>query len=567
MEKSFILSVAMMAMVSSVSAQEGLTTRNDCRQTAKVTACKFDKSDRTPSLLKGNAAAPRKDYESGLYYDKPEGTFFLTLYDDKDNAYPYIVGPSFTDLTFRNLSTNPSQTAWNINGTSLEGDEENNLVHRFGKSTAEEGYVSSWYLPTLTSEKDEYTYAEGIVTVIDPQTVQTINSNLVTSYYGHGLNQWIFGTEEDVYDFGDGKGKVPIIQTAFYRIYEKPVTPFMLHEISINIYTDESHSSKVLPDGKALTATICKVTVDENGRTKLGDPIAVLKCEGDNAVIRGENPEVSGLYYGTATFANYELNVVGIPEVAPVVIDQAFAVLVEGFDDPDINIGFTAADNGSDLIEYDKGTPTYMTYRLEDGTIAGDLYYHGISSRDRTPYSYVCPLMFTIEWDGIDVQPGFPSELTAPVEGGSASTEEDGEVIDYVVMCSTFPILVGEEEEENYVVEGCPEWLTIEADDSYYEGTETTPEGWTILGFTAEPLPEGVTGREATIHFVSNRGGHKSVTPIVIKQGEVQGAATSIQSVNENEGLQKVAFNVLGQRVGGEHKGIIIRNGKKFVVK
>ena len=76
-----------------------------------------------------------------------------------------------------------------------------------------------------------------------------------------------------------------------------------------------------------------------------------------------------------------------------------------------------------------------------------------------------------------------------------------------------------------------------------------------------------MTGREATIHFVSNRGGHKSVTPIVIKQGEVQGAATSIQSVNENEGLQKVAFNVLGQRVGDEHKGIIIRNGKKFVVK
>jgi len=47
----------------------------------------------------------------------------------------------------------------------------------------------------------------------------------------------------------------------------------------------------------------------------------------------------------------------------------------------------------------------------------------------------------------------------------------------------------------------------------------------------------------------------------------IDGDATGISSVTPNKGLSGVRYNVSGQRVGANYKGIVIENGKKYLVK
>ena len=103
-------------------------------------------------------------------------------------------------------------------------------------------------------------------------------------------------------------------------------------------------------------------------------------------------------------------------------------------------------------------------------------------------------------------------------------------------------------------VEEVPEWLHVSvANEDYEKGNEYD------LVFEAEALPSEVAGRSVAITFFQE-GAQLKVT---VSQGETAGVQTVVSSSKAANGK---LFDLSGRQVNGK-KGLIVRDGKKFIVK
>lgn len=102
--------------------------------------------------------------------------------------------------------------------------------------------------------------------------------------------------------------------------------------------------------------------------------------------------------------------------------------------------------------------------------------------------------------------------------------------------------------------EDYPDWVEVNiANESY------TDEAWGFdLTFTAEALPEGVSGRTGKFVF-AQRGARLTVT---VSQGATEGVQTVVTSKVANG----KTYDLNGRQVNGK-KGLVVRDGKKFIVK
>ena len=90
---------------------------------------------------------------------------------------------------------------------------------------------------------------------------------------------------------------------------------------------------------------------------------------------------------------------------------------------------------------------------------------------------------------------------------------------------------------------------------------EDYDENYTFdLVFAADALPEGVEGRKATIVFMQE-GARLEVT---VTQGAASGVEVTTKTVKTAE---TPAFNLAGQRVNKDFKGLVVKDGKKFMNK
>ncbi|MBR2113385.1 MAG: hypothetical protein IJ929_01785 [Prevotella sp.] len=111
--------------------------------------------------------------------------------------------------------------------------------------------------------------------------------------------------------------------------------------------------------------------------------------------------------------------------------------------------------------------------------------------------------------------------------------------------------------DENVADNDIPEWLSVDfANESYSDDAERKFD----LVFTAEALPEGVAGRQANLVFMQE-GAQLKVT---VTQGEASGIALVKADMQSNKAQM---FNVAGQRVNKNYKGLVIKNGKKMIKK
>ena len=121
-------------------------------------------------------------------------------------------------------------------------------------------------------------------------------------------------------------------------------------------------------------------------------------------------------------------------------------------------------------------------------------------------------------------------------------------------------------------VEEIPEWLEIEvANEDYTTATALDDDGneyeYFVNGidydlvFTAEALPEGVEYRTAKIVFYQ-KGAKLTVT---VTQGvDPDGIHTVVAKTPIKNSR---AFNLAGQPVSNRYKGIVVKDGKKVIVK
>lgn len=331
--------------------------------------------------------------------------------------------------------------------------------------------------------------------------------------------------------------------STIYSYQGKPATPLYLTGVTVplvNFSADADFN---------LHVKLIKCNRDAAGKLKLGDVIA----EGD-ATIENVNDQFAATS-GLASVDFTELYVEdedGMTETVDYLfIEDEFAIAIEGWD----NGTFTGV-LGSQDIDVSNLSSTYFEMTGEEGKVYSytswfpqlfigliDATYGYLYTTDNTNISFdkdAATSTIHIEpmyndWDG-DGKPTYWLEVE--------SVTVDGEEADDI-----------------------PEWLAIEvANEDYTTATDEDGYEYFVNGidydlvFTAEELPADVEKRSCQIVFMQ-KGARLTVTV-------TQDTTTGINSVDATTSLKnRHAFNIAGQRVANDYKGLVIKNGKKYLVK
>lgn len=218
----------------------------------------------------------------------------------------------------------------------------------------------------------------------------------------------------------------------------------------------------------------------------------------------------------------YEEDILGGLTQVPVVLDGDFYVQFTNFNESGCRFGFMS----------DYSTPGGTTLYTWDGEFT-TLWSDGGANMLINFDAYWPTIMYG---GGSDV-------LVAPVEGGVAMDGEYGAVALYSTVLDF----------ENWGDVEAPEWIEVVLDESVL-----STNGYVAAQFTAAPLPAGETGRQGIVTIDAD--GYK--LDIVINQGEV--VNTGVENVVAPVFNGKT-FNLLGVEVDENYKGIVIKNGQKFI--
>ena len=218
----------------------------------------------------------------------------------------------------------------------------------------------------------------------------------------------------------------------------------------------------------------------------------------------------------------YETDIFGGLTQVPVVLDGDFYVQFTNFNESGCRFGFMS----------DYSTPGGTTLYTWDGEFT-TLWSDGGANMLINFDAYWPTIMYG---GGSDV-------LVAPVEGGVAMDGEYGKVALYSTVLDF----------ENWGDVEAPEWIEVVLDESVL-----STNGYVIAQFTAAPLPAGETGRQGIVTIDAD--GYK--LDIVINQGEV--VNTGVENVVAPLFDNKI-YNLLGVEVDENYKGIVIKNGQKYI--
>ena len=217
----------------------------------------------------------------------------------------------------------------------------------------------------------------------------------------------------------------------------------------------------------------------------------------------------------------YEEDIFGGLMQVPVVLEGDFYVQFTNFNESGCRFGFISdytTPGGTTLYTWDGEFTTLWSDGGANMLINFDAYWP------------------TIMYFSSDV-------LVAPVEGGIAM---DGEY-EAVALYSTVLDF------ENWGEVEAPEWIEYVLDESVL-----STNGYVVAQFAAAPLPAGETGRTGIVTVDAD--GFK--LDIVIKQGD-GGPATGVENVVVP--ANNKTYNLLGVEVDENYKGIVIKNGQKFI--
>lgn len=515
--------------------------------------------------------ASRRSAADSIYYARPEGTYWVSG-STNSGTYEYLAVPPFTELKFYNVS-NDLTGKWTIGSRDLDSytDGDNNLIYTWDK--IDKGYVG--YCPIYTVGETAYQVADYILTMDSvARTLAPFDYVKTQRYYGYSNGESAFQSGADSFDF-NGDGTETPFYAQFRQYFEKPASPLNLHDVAL-----WAHSGSPEFTGETLKLVFNKVDrIQKNGRTYRvpGEKIGEMKCV--EADLSTEQINTTGRYPGELYFAAMTTDEFGTEEVAPLLIEDEFVITIEGTEDPNIDIRFYFGDQGNHEEEWNtRATPTYIVPFDADGqpiemTNPNGLSYFGNSANGK--YCYNIVFYFYGEMDGIKVDTEDDmNQQIAPVAGGeTASKPSEGEEEGYpAYVWTNYPFFIqdGDNYEESgyYSFEGIPEWASVRIDPRYYEYAteEGSVRGLNMIWFTVEPLPEGVTGRSAEINITSTLGA-KSQAPIYILQGDAVVDGVKAIKFDTNGKFVGTTFNLAGQSVNDSFKGIVIKNGKKYMNK
>ncbi len=534
------------------------------------------------------------------YVKRPKGSMFLGW---ADNAYSFnssfIVVPGLAENTFTNASTDPSATTWWVNGTNYTqyADASGNYVSRYRPVTAL-GY--GWYGPILVNGTDTSTVADFIA-VFDEEskTGMTWSDGTWAAmgmspvqfdgvYYGStGPTAW-FGDETQVIDYSDyGYSDSTWVQTAFYQVYEKPVGSLSLSGVSMFLWCNGADFKTNAADMHIYVYNVVDTTI--NGTTytnQLGDKLlGTLSFVPDSVKFDADwSVGTTGSTRGMATFYAMTDDGLGGQMIQPIDLSDRYALVVTGFTGKNIGVMFGQADSKyrtsttSYAFDYDNTPRTARTIYVNGSNESIDLGYNYPSY----PTMWLKGVMNYAEFLENEVEESGDTtsftEYTADAAGGFAMNDSG-----YVCQIYTAKAWNDADGYPNYELnveyqDGDDAWLVgtdnLTVDPSSTSGLTTSfintsywaNYGQQVLGLYAQALPSGKTGRHA---FVTLSYNGTTSNKIVIRQGDdnttVADGINAVSVVDNNVKGDNRIYNLAGQQVSKAYKGVVVRNGKKYI--
>ncbi|MBP3788027.1 MAG: hypothetical protein J6I52_00220 [Prevotella sp.] len=564
MKKHLLTMVALMA--TTVGFAQELSTVRELSKSKTVTEFSVAQRHELQDVKEGKMMkkAPKKAFSDGVLYARPEGSYWISGTSTDGTEFEYLIVPPFTDQKFINLTTNKEESTWTLGTSDMSSytDEENNLIFNFSKPSP--GYVIA--CPAVNFNNISYQAAQWVYPMDSvAMTLHPFNYLKGKRYYGYSDGSSAFMSGADSFDFdGDGNAE-EFYPLGFRQYFDKPATALRLNEVSMWITTSNKEF-----DGKDIYLVFNKVVRDEKNRRTLGEVIDTMHCS--NIELLDEVIGTTNVYPGDITFAKMTEDEFGTPTNEPIVLTDEFAITIMGTNKKDIDIRFYYTDQGGSEEEFETwATPTYIVPCDEKGKQLGEnpnglSYWNETASGQKYCYSVV--FMFDAEMEGMEVvTTNDLNQQIAPVEGGETESayKVDGKGAAAYVY-TNYPFFEDEEATGNYELEGVPTWASAKIDPTAYEyqiGTDNEIRGLHLIWFEAEPLPAGETGRLATV-TVKSAFGISAETPIYILQGDAQ-APTGVKAIKfDAKGKFVGTYNMNGQRVNENAKGIVIRDGKKF---
>ena len=498
-------------------------------------------------LVKSEAAA-----DSSLVYGLPTGALYYGLTDESSSysAIQMITG-AFKDVTFINYSsvggTRITDVEWTWpSGKPLSGTEKVDArgsltAQAFGRTkfpVMQKGSYSYGSTFLNSSDKDVSAYWNagiegcGVITFGNADgTTEDHRGSIGNAappfgfYSGFG-GDYRFKSNATFYSRGNGSGWTDTGKklVGFAEYYSKPLGYVYAEDVTAWFWADGVDAASPL-SGKTVKATIC--TFDAEGKMV---PYAEATAEDADAEAVGTN----GLYLISFKFTEEDpiLGKVDAPIALP---EEDFIVLLTGFDQ--VAGHFTATFAGA---EGDDGNAFAI---LEDGSLATIAYSNSPSPQ--------CNLH-------IGFHAAVPvAELAVPENGVAVLSEAGGYAVTSTDGDKNY------NDVDIYALEGSdkwevekPEWIDeVEFDDSYIS------RGMLVAYIKGQALPEGVEGRTGKVVFTL----YGKNVEVTVNQGKV---TTAISSVENSETKKNGAiYNIAGQKVNKDYKGIVIKDGRKLIQK
>ena len=560
--------------LTGLTANAQLLKKNAEAKTAKMPMTQLSSEKAMAQRVDATTKGMKKSQATGLWYQVEEGIPFYG-WDESGSGYgaSFITVPAFTDFTAKNMSAKPTETKWFIGNTDVTEIAEANgdLI-----LSVDAGYQRSTYTLASADGNDTFNYTDLMNARFDsgsgkkayflpgdevsPLTFMDVH--VVTAYYGTGYlsSKYIFGTGEHVANGATYRSY------GYAQDYAKPKSPMYVESVFIQSL---SYGDNPLPAGEELKMLI----VDAEG-----NQLAVLTCKPEDLIIEEKNSY--GFAPITAVFANKEVDELTGEEVpVPFVLDQEFSVIVLYSAHSDI--GFYGAANTGDVFPVGKGLN--LCYNVADESDEAAFACTFSVGAASAPVTFNALFDKILVWETAsakDQDEDIADFNVLKVSADAQTIENAGYPKFKGVMANTAFSWFDEEGNENYYldVEGkleFPEWiLGYSVDNSSWEATtddEFDPS--VAISLECDPLPAGVEGRGCKLYVVGR--GFTSETPIYVLQGNytkeqcdkdeeaagINNATTSVKAqVNGT-------YNLAGQRVNKEFKGIAIQNGKKVIKK
>lgn len=334
--------------------------------------------------------------------------------------------------------------------------------------------------------------------------------------------------------------------STIYSYQGKPATPLYLTGVTLPLISFEGN------EDFHLHIKLCKCKRSATGTLTLGEVIA----EGDASMESVNNEYDAGITAVEFTDLYVE-DEFGMNETVDFLfIDDEFVIVIEGWDN-----GTFSGVLGSQQYNFNEITSTWFQ---ETGGTRLRSYSGGwpqlfIGLLDAT-YGY----LYTDDDTNVifDGEGGTSSIHVNPMYYGiDEETEEP-----------TASLYIESVKEDGEEVEELPEWLDIEiANEDYTTATAIDGDGdeyeYFVNGidydmvFTVDALPDGVENRTCQIVFYQI-GAKLTVT--VTQDVDPDGISTVVERTPIKNSR---AFNLAGQPVGNNAKGIIVKDGRKVIVK